>query len=153
MSIRPATMDDIDRLIDLGEILHKESGRWSRIPYVRDRVKATMKTIIPGEKGAVFVSEKDGVIVGGIAVYADRHWSSDAVIAQEISFFMLPEHRGSFDAARLVCAMRAWAERKGVAWLECGTSTGVDPERTAKLYERLGFKRSPAIGLEVFYGS
>ena len=152
MAIRPATMDDLPRIIELGELLHKESPRWARLTFSRVRAADFISRLILSEWGCVFVAEVDGVVVGGIAGTALPHWSSDDILAQEASFFMLPEARGSMAAVRLISALTAWAKMRGAVWLHAGTSTGLDPERTAGLYERLGFSRC-AIGLEVYCGN
>lgn len=147
MSIRNATTADVPRLIELGAALHRESPRWSRIPFNPARAAETLTGLIVGAQGVVFVAESNGAVVGGIAGAIQQHWACDALVAHEASFFMAAEHRGGFAACRLICALRAWAEMKGAAWLYVGTSTGVDPEMTARLYERLGAVRC-AIGLE-----
>ncbi|WP_341867352.1 GNAT family N-acetyltransferase [Herbaspirillum rubrisubalbicans] len=132
----------------MGEALHRESPRWSRLTYSRAKAADMLARLITQPWGLVLVAEVDGEIIGGIAAIATSHWSSTDVVAEEVSFFMKPEHRGSLAAARLICCMKKWAELKGAVWLHAGTSTGVNPERTAQLYEKLGFTRC-AIGLEV----
>lgn len=149
MSIRPATTADVPRIIELGAMLHNESARWSRIPFNPSRAAETITNVILG-RGAVFVYLHDGEVVGGIAVASQQHWASDAFIAHEVSFFIHPEHRGGMAACRLICAMVAWAKADGCAWLHAGTSTGIDAEMVARLYERLGFQRC-AIGLEFHF--
>lgn len=151
MGIRVATLDDVPRILELGELLHRESPRWSRLSFNREKAGRTISALITGAAGVVFLAETDGVVMGGIAGMAEAHWSSDDVLAHEVSFFMAPEARGNMVATRLICALRAWAELRGAIWLQAGTSTGLDPERTAGLYERLGFSRC-IIGLEVVYG-
>lgn len=151
MTIRVATTADVPRIIELGAQLHAESARWSRIPFNPARAAQMITGLILSTTGVVFVAERNGVVVGGIAGMVEQHWASDARIAHEVSFFLEKNARGSMSACRLIGALRAWAEIKGVAWLHVGTSTGVDPEMTAQLYERLGFTRC-AIGLEVYLG-
>lgn len=151
MGIRVATLDDLPRILELGEMLHNESPRWARLSFSRERAGDFIARLILADWGCVFVAENDGVVVGGIAGTATPHWSSDDILAHEASFFMLPEARGSMAAVRLISALQAWGEMRGAKWLHAGTSTGLDPERTAGLYERLGFTRC-AIGLEIDYG-
>lgn len=151
MGIRVASLDDLPRILELGEQLHAESPRWSRLAFNRAKAAHFLAHLILEPEGVVFVAELDGIVAGGIAGMASAHWSSDDVVAQEVSFFMAQEARGSMAAVRLVCALRAWGELRGAKWLQAGTSTGLDPDRTAGLYERLGFSRC-AIGLEVTYG-
>lgn len=145
--IRPATLDDVSFIVNMGEIFHKESPRWSRINYNKAKAAEMISNLISNPNGLVLVATQDKKIIGGIAAIHFQHWSSDDWIVDELSFFMLPEHRGSFSATKLICSLKAWANIKGAAWVYAGTSTGVEPERTAQLYERLGFKRC-SIGLE-----
>lgn len=145
--IRPATFDDLNTLVLMGETLHKESPRWSRISYSRAKVADMLARLVAQPWGLLLVAEQDGEIIGAIAAMALPHWASDDILVEELSFFMKPEHRGSLAAARLICSFKKWAELKGGVWAHAGTSTGVEAERTAKLYERLGFTRC-AIGLE-----
>jgi len=152
MGIRVATLDDLPRILELGEQLHKESPRWSRLSFNRAKAAHFLAHLILEANGVVFVAEQQGLVVGGIAGMASPHWSSDDIVAQEVSFFMAPEARGNMVAVRLIGALRAWGELRGAKWLQAGTSTGIDPERTAGLYEALGFSRC-AIGLEINYGS
>ena len=151
MGIRVATLDDLPRILVLGEQLHRESPRWSRLSFDRAKAAHFLAHLILEPTGVVFVAERNGLVVGGIAGMATAHWSSTDVVAQEVSFFMAPGARGTMTAVRLICALQAWAEIRGAKWLQAGTSTGLDPERTAGLYEQLGFSRC-AIGLEVEYG-
>ncbi|MEM5429399.1 GNAT family N-acetyltransferase [Cupriavidus oxalaticus] len=152
MSIRTATTADVPRIVDLGAALHAESPRWSRIPFNRSRAAETMTSLILNPSGVVFLYEVDGIVVGGIAGLLQPHWACDASIAHEMSFVIDPEYRGGMAACRLICSLVAWGRIKGAAWLHAGTSTGLDAEMTAKLYERLGFDRC-AIGLEYHYGN
>lgn len=148
--MRDATIEDIPRILELGAELHAESPRWSRIPYNSEKARKMIEALILSDEGAIFVIERNGVVIGGIAGVIDTHWASDARVAHELSFFLAKEYRGGMAACRLISALRAWAEMKEVVWLNAGTSTGVDPEMTAQLYEHMGFTRC-AIGLEVYF--
>ncbi len=150
MSIRVATFEDLPRVLDLGELLHKESPRWSRIAFNRSKAETVLAALIDSPDGVIFVAVEGGVIIGGIAGLVEAHWSSDDRLASEISFFMAPDARGRLAPARLICALDAWARMRGAVWIQGGTSTGLAPERTAGLYEALGWQRC-AIGLEKHY--
>lgn len=132
--------------------MHAESPRWSRIPFNPERAAQTMTNLILSPDGVAFLSEADGVVVGGIAGLLQPHWACDANIAHEMSFVIDREYRGGMAACRLICALVEWGKIKGAAWLHAGTSTGLDAEMVAKLYERLGFVRC-SIGLEFHYGN
>lgn len=145
--IEPAQFEDVPRLVEIGRAMAQESPRWRRLIYSAEKVGNTITALLGTADGLVLVYRKQGQIVGGIMARVSSNWMSDDRIAQEIALFILPEHRASFAACRLISAMTAWAQIKGARWIEAGISTGVDTERTARLYERLGFERFQ-IGLE-----
>lgn len=150
MAIRAATLDDLPRILDLGELMHNESPRWRKLAFNRARAADFLARLILSDWGAVFLAEQSGQVLGGIAGTALPHWCSDDVLAQEIVFFMTPEARGGMSAVRLVRKFKEWGAERGAVWAEAGTSTGLDPERTAGLYELAGFSRC-SIGLEFKY--
>lgn len=150
--IEPAQFEDIPRLVEIGQVMGQESPRWSRLEYSADKVAQMIDSLLRTADGLVLVSRVDNEITGGIMAVARSNWMSHDVIAQEIALFILPEHRASFTACRLISAMVAWSKAKGAKWIEAGISTGVHTERTAQLYERLGFSRFQ-IGLEYEHGT
>jgi GNAT superfamily N-acetyltransferase len=149
--IRPATLDDLPALVQLGAELCAESPRWSRVGYNSDKARAAMHSLIENDDGFLWVGERDGKVVGAMLGLIEAHWAGDERVAQEVSLFVHRDARGSTIAARLICELVNWAEARGARWLQVGTSTGVEPERTVRLYERLSF-RTCAIGLEYEYG-
>lgn len=150
--IRAATNDDVPRMVELGELMHAESPRWSRLSYDRGKVAALLADLIASPEGFAWVAcDESGGVVGGLIAFIGEHWSSRDRVAQELALFVEQNKRGALCAARLIAVADAWAEGCGVKWLEAGTSSGVAPERTTQLYEHLGFTRC-AIGLERTYG-
>lgn len=151
--IRAATIDDVSRLLELGQMLHAESPRWRRLSFDVAKVEAQLLDLITSPDGFAWVAcDAGGRVIGGLLAQVGEHWSSRDLVAQELSFFVEPSARGALCAARLIAVADAWAEGKGAKWLQVGTSTAIDPERTAQLYERLGFDRF-GIGLERVYGT
>ncbi|KAF1041780.1 GNAT family N-acetyltransferase [Xylophilus sp.] len=150
--IEHATLADVPELVSLGRLMVAESPRWRRLEYSADRVGRTITALIESSSGAVFVARQEGQIIGTILLVAEPNWMSDEVICQEMAFFMHPDHRGAFAASRLIRTAIAWSEIKKARWIEAGSSTGVNAERTAQLYERLGFTRFQ-IGLECEHGT
>ncbi|MFU1927503.1 GNAT family N-acetyltransferase [Bordetella hinzii] len=150
--IEPGKPEDIDGLVELGRIMAAESPRWRRLAYSAERVRQTINRLLELPEGLVLVARRDGMLVGGILAVASPNWMSDELIAQELAFFMLPAYRGSFTATRLICAMAAWSKAKGARWIEAGVSTGINTERTAGLYRRLGF-HPYMVGLELEHGN
>jgi hypothetical protein len=153
VSIRAANIKDLEQLVALGKWMHKESPRLSRLTYSHERAEGFMRMLLTDLRGGVFVSERRaGEIVGFIAGFADAHLTSNDIVALVSMFFILPDARVSIDAQRLVCVMRSWAAKKGAKWVDAGVWTGIEPEKTAKLYEAFGYTRC-SIGLEAFPSS
>lgn len=135
--IRPATLADVPRIVDLGAAMHAESIYRDQ-PYLPQKVAALMLHLISGA-GVVFVSERDGDVVGGMAGGIAPNWFNDEPIAFEYGLFLAPHARHGITAAKLIRAFCVWAERRGAKRLRVGITTGVQVEGTAALYRSLGF--------------
>ncbi|WP_407059338.1 hypothetical protein ACJBUE_22400 (plasmid) [Ralstonia syzygii subsp. celebesensis] len=72
MSIRVAVIQDVPRIIELGEQMHAESPRWSRIPFNRARAAESMTNVILSVDGVVFLAENDGVVIGELPECCSR---------------------------------------------------------------------------------
>lgn len=136
--IEVAKLEDVIRIVDLGELLHQEST-YRGIPYSRPKVAILMTKLI-AEDGVVFVAKKDGVIVGGIAGGVTEHWFSDEKVGFEYSFFLAKEARNGITAIRLIRAFASWCSLRGAKAMKMGITTGINAERTAEFYRSLGMK-------------
>jgi GNAT superfamily N-acetyltransferase len=148
--IRQAQLTDLPALVQLGATLHAESPRYSRLRFSWRKVEQTLELMILNPAAAVLVAEEQGTIVGAALAVISEEWFSDELVAQEMSVFIAPERRGALTAARLIASLDEWAQRQGARYLQAGSTTGVDMDRTIDLYERLGFTRV-AIGVERAY--
>lgn len=135
--IRRATREDIPRMIELGAQMHAES-RFSVLGYDREKVAALFSMLIDAGQ-FIDVIERDGVIVGGFAGEIAEHWASKDLVSYDYGMFISPDNRGGRDAARLIRRFREWAVARGAKLVTLGISTGVHPERTARLMEAVGF--------------
>lgn len=136
--IRPATLADVPRIVEIGQDLHTESA-YRAISYNPSKVGTLMRSLINGG-GVVFVAEKAGQVVGGIAGGVTEHWFSNELTGFEYSFFVLPEHRHGLVAMKLLLAMKAWCKAKGARTLRIGITTGINVEGTARFYRHMGFR-------------
>lgn len=140
--IRPASAFDLPGLLDLGERMHAESPRFSRLTFSRARLHDTLRHLIESPMGFVWAAENDGVLVGGMVAMASQHWASDDLVATDLALFIDPEYRGGMAPVRLVNQYRFWATHEMKARIvQVGLTTGVQTEQTARLYERLGLAR------------
>lgn len=138
--IRPANAFDIPALLDLGERMHDESPRFSRLRFSRARLHDTLRMLVDAPLGFVWVAEED-VLIGGMVAMASPHWASDDLVATDLALFIDPTRRGSLAPVRLVNRYRWWASEIGAVITQVGVTTGVHTEQTATLLERLGLKR------------
>ena len=139
--IRPATTSDLLALIDLGERMHAESPRFSRLTFSRERLGATLSSLLGNPLGFLWVAEADGKVIGGMAGLIAQHWASEDRVATDLALFIDERMRGGMATARLITEYKHWAWKLGAVIVQVGVTTGVQTEQTARLYERLGLAR------------
>lgn len=139
--IRPANAMDIPVLLDLGERMHAESPRFSRLTFSRSRLHDTLRSLIDSPSGFLWVAELNGAVIGGMAGLIAQHWASDDKVATDLALFIDEKQRGGMSTARLITEYKRWAWKHGAHIVQVGVTTGVETEQTARLYERLGLAR------------
>lgn len=137
--IRPATIDDIPRILELGAMLHASSS-YNRMAFVPAKAGAFLQALMAGDGGVVFVAEVDGVVVGGMAGGIVDQWFSDDLIAYDFSIFVEPRRRNGVIAIRLMTAFEEWARLQGAKQIHMGIGTDLNVEGTGRLYEHMGFR-------------
>lgn len=147
--IRAATRTDIPAIVALGKLMWAESPRWSKLEFNGSKASAFLDDLFSlDDAGFAWLALRGDEVVGVLIAYVDEHWCSSDRIAQEIALFVRPDARGQFHAKALILEMKRWSATQNAKWLFAGTTTEVGAERTALLYESLGFRRC-GIGLEV----
>lgn len=136
--IRPARIEDIGNLLELGRAMLEESA-YRGMPYEEEKIGALLEKVLSGA-GCVFVAEDDrlcGFVVGLLS----ELWFCHVKIATDLGLFVLPEKRGSLAGPRLLSCFIDWARSQGVAEIYLGISTGVNLEGTERLYAGFGFSK------------
>jgi len=137
--IKIATLDDIPRMLELGRELHEES-RFSAYPFNEEKTNKFFETVIDNGDNCVFLSVKNGEIVGGFIGGVAPHWSCDFVSAFDYTLFIHKSHRNGTTAIKLIIAYEDWAKSMGVDESTLGVSTGINTQATARFYESLGYQ-------------
>lgn len=137
--IRPATHDDIDRLVILGEEMHADS-HFARLPLDVDKVAALFAHLIESPDGLLIVAEKDSEVIGGFAGYVTEHYFARTKVASDFGLFISRHYRGGMTAARLMKAYATWAKERGAVMIQAGITTGVHVEESTRLYQAIGFR-------------
>jgi GNAT superfamily N-acetyltransferase len=135
--LRCATQADFPRLVELGRAMHDESS-YASMPF--DPAVLTNTLAFVREKGFICVNEKDGHIDAVMVAVLSPSWFGPGLTASDLALYVEPAARGGTAAYRLIEAFIRWAESKGVHAMYLGVTTGVHPEQTGRLYERLGFR-------------
>lgn len=142
MTIRDATIEDIDQILDLGKRMHAESSRFGALAFDEGKVRSLFAGLIGSEDAIVLVAEvPDGEIIGGFAGFASEHWYSTDKVAQDLALFVRMDRRGGILAARMIKAFVSWAQERRCKQITLGISTGIRVEETAQLYRSLGLKQ------------
>jgi GNAT superfamily N-acetyltransferase len=140
MNIELATAKDIPEMVRLGSLMHKESA-YAAFDFDFNKVANNFKFWVSSPDYFVAVAkDEDGNLIGGYCGYVTEYFFGKDLIACDLGLFIDPDRRGGMTAVRLIKAFEDWAQSKGAKEVCPGTTTMVAPERTSRLYERLGYK-------------
>jgi GNAT superfamily N-acetyltransferase len=132
MTLRPATVDDVERLVAMGRrFLATVYGGRLRDNPARLAATATQLATAPG--CLMLVALEGDAIVGMIGATVFEHPMSGERTATEVCWWMEPEHRGA--GVRLLRRFFTWAKAEGATVVQMIAPT---PD-VGQLYERLGF--------------
>ncbi len=87
-------------------------------------------------------AEAGSEVVGMLMGVAAPHFHAPELGAFLLSWYVLPEHRGSLAAVKLLHGFRRWARDRGAVRLYIGVTSGIDVARTDRLLRRLGFRQT-----------
>jgi len=91
----------------------------------------------------MFLAEnEDNEIIGMFLGVIVPHFFGNDLMANDLCMFVKKAHRGSTAAPRMIKAFEKWAFANGAKVLRFGVSTGVEAERTLKLYQKLGYTQT-----------
>lgn len=142
VKIRPAAAADIPTLVSLAEQMHAESPYFSRFKFLGPKVAALLtKLLEPGAAGGVLVAQKDGMIVGMAAAFVYEHFFGDDKVASDLAVYVVREQRGSTTGIKLIRALENMCRDLGAKDITLGVSTEIEAERTAELYQCIGYRQ------------
>lgn len=138
--IRTATHDDIPRIIEMAQAFYATTSyaRFSPISYQ----SAAGLAIITMESGVMLVAEKDGELVGMTClIIVPFLFNVSLTVAEEIAFWIEPEHRGGMLAIRLLKEIEKECRAKMVDVIRMATLID-SPPQAASLYLHEGYEKS-----------
>jgi GNAT superfamily N-acetyltransferase len=113
MTIRPAGIDDVPRLVDLGASFITQTGYAALLPINRDQMTALVERLLTSEDATLLVLETDAAVIGMLAMYCFPHPMSGERIASEVFWWVEPAARGH--GLKLLAAAEMWAQTHGAA--------------------------------------
>jgi N-acetylglutamate synthase-like GNAT family acetyltransferase len=133
--IRRATFEDIPELLLMGQHMHAESPRFSKLAFSVKKVAKLAKFLIDSPRGILLISEH-GMFWGSVA----PAFFSEELCAEDYVLYVEPEYRGNMEAVRLLKGYIAEARKLGAKDIGISNSTLVDKDRVAEFFRRIGFQ-------------
>lgn len=145
MIVRPFLRKDFDKLWDLAQKMWRESPAYQGIEISEEKLRRLGERILKSQELCGFVAENGDGIQGFFAGFVSEYYFGNQNTASDLALFVDPGKRGGRAAILLIRAYEQWARSHGVEEISLGITTGVNQERTAQLYERLGYTKSGII--------
>ncbi len=131
-TVRRATAEDIDALLDLYEAVAAEGRYIAReLPVDRDSLRPTWAESIGDQDGAWFIAEVDGETVGSASIQGRG--------VAHLGMQVARSHRGRGIGSSLLEASIEWARQAGAH--KIALEVWPHNEAAIALYEKFGFER------------
>lgn len=140
-TVEQASILEIPELLEIAVQFWNESPTYKQRPLDINKVRAHLQSLILyPSTGCLFVcKDEHGQILGGFAGGIQAEWFGHSVMSFDYCLFVRPESRGSRAAYLLIKQFIAWSQEQGADWIQCGTATKINTDRTIKFYEKMGF--------------
>lgn len=119
--------------------MHNES-EYSAMEYSPEKC-AELGYMAIEDANMMIISVKDGDTYAGLMIASVRapEFSHD-LIAWDTLIYVHPDYRGTRAAILLLKEYRRWSIARGAKMIFMRTTTGIEPQKTGKLFEKLGFR-------------
>lgn len=134
--------DDPEYILWIAKAMHIESS-YAKYPMSEQKARQTIHACLSPATPDCFAlgGFVQGELVGVAGGYVAEHWGIEARFASDFLIYVLPELRGSTVGLRLIRAFEQKSKELGAVEARLGVTAGIHVERTAQLYERLGYRR------------
>lgn len=144
VKIRHPHQGDWGQLLPLAHAMHEESW-FKAFDFSEVKVNAIFHQCLENPDFLGLVAFKDERMIGFFCGVAVEHFFGFDKYACDLVMFVDKAHRGGLTAMRFIRMYEIWCGSRNVREIHLGTSTSVETERTAALYQKLGY-HSPALG-------
>lgn len=127
--------EDKDAVLSLAQMQVEET--LPHLDFRRDLAEATFDRSVTKGDPTGFVAIQDGEVIGYLmAVLNEYAFSSGVFVSQEV-LYVRPDKRGTRAAVHLIKEFVRWGEIVGAREWTFGIANGFQPERTARLFEKV----------------
>jgi hypothetical protein len=135
--VRRAEDAELAAIVELARRLHAESV-YKSLPFDARKVGVLVAFCARDTSCFGRVAEIGGEVSGFLGGKLTTYPFCNEVFAYDLGFYVAKERRASLGAVAPLHAFRAWAEEKGAREIALAVSSGIEPERVGRLYERMG---------------
>ena len=136
--IRLMQSSDIPAMLAMGRMMHAES-RYSHLDFSEDKLRRLGETILQNPNYFSVVVERDGDLIGMAIAYVTEHFFGHDLTSGDLAAYVVPSHRGGMAGPRMIAAIDAWYNERGVSDMLLGVSAGINADSIGRLYERFGY--------------
>ena len=142
--VEQARISDIPELLEIAVQFWNESPSYQQRPINLNKVKTQLQTLIlyPSQGCVLIVLDDEDNILGGFMGGLQEEWQSDSLMAFDYCLFVKPEYRGGRAAYLLIKSFIEWAKEAGATWIQCGTATQINTDKTISFYKKFGFEHT-----------
>ena len=116
--------------------MHQES-HFKTLDFNPDKLKQLLMAFCHDQ--FVYIAIYNNQIIGVFIGFITEYYFGKDLYASDLTYYVDRTKRGSVAAVKLFREFETWAIKKGAKRLNPPTSTGINPERTKKIYERMGY--------------
>lgn len=123
--------------------MHNESS-FKDIRYDKEKLQELGEMIVarPEVFFASVAEDENKVILGMFVGVITEYYFSKDTMATDLLFYVDENKRGALACLKMFKEFELWAKRNNAKEVRPATSTGIQVQRTAKLYEHLGYEQT-----------
>jgi len=149
MQIRKGTGADISRCVEMAAEFHKIAYGLLGIEFCPISTAASFELCI--EHGLLSVAQIDGLVVGMVAgVKAPLMMNHNHLVGAELAWWVEPDYRKTSAGLKLLKFAENLAIEAGVKMWSMMLLESSEPEKVAKIYDKMGYKPTERTYLKVF---
>jgi GNAT superfamily N-acetyltransferase len=99
-----------------------------------------IQALVNSPKTLFMLACNETAIIGYVCAVVHESIFNDKLRVSDIGLFVLPDYRHTSASIKLVRLLEEWAIKQGASQIWLGQTTGDEPDRVVKFYNRLGYK-------------